>query len=514
MSNMKIGWSEISITPDKKVSLYGQFAERISEYVEKPLMATAMAVESCGDQMILVSCDLVGVADNVVEAVRARLTETGAEKKGMDVSKIICFATHTHTGPNFTRRASRVVSLSADNKVLLESMLPEGKKYVEAASAKTDPDVATNQEVFDLLTDRLSGVCTEAWENREEASFTNAFDRACVGMCRRVAYSDGTAQMWGDANTAVFTELEGGNDSGVELMFTYAGGRMTGVVVNLACPAQCVQHRHFVSPDFWGEARKLIKERFGEDFHVLAVCGPAGDQCPVDLVRWVNPDTDVNDPNLIRHEPPVRKADPSMFDLEGMKKAGKRVAQAVFDACEDGPDAPQTEICFAHKVIPMELPLRRATLKEAAAAEKEIREYLRNKEGDVDFRDAAKLQPYMGILKRIKVQETVDTLTEEIHVIRMGSVAFATSPFELYLDYANQIKARMNCEQAFLIQLANGCEGYLPTEKGERHGHYSGFIASGVVGHEGGDLLVRRTLKEINSLFEDDYRVYTYAEEK
>ena len=66
----------------------------------------------------------------------------------------------------------------------------------------------------------------------------------------------------------------------------------------------------------------------------------------------------------------------------------------------------------------------------------------------------------------------------------------------------------MNCEQAFLIQLANGCEGYLPTEKGEKHGHYSGFIASGVVGHEGGDLLVRRTIKEINAMFGDDYRTY------
>ena len=36
MSALKIGWGEVSITPDKKISLAGQFAERISEYVEKP----------------------------------------------------------------------------------------------------------------------------------------------------------------------------------------------------------------------------------------------------------------------------------------------------------------------------------------------------------------------------------------------------------------------------------------------------------------------------------------------
>ena len=34
MNTMKIGWSEIDITPSKKVSLAGQFAERISQYIE------------------------------------------------------------------------------------------------------------------------------------------------------------------------------------------------------------------------------------------------------------------------------------------------------------------------------------------------------------------------------------------------------------------------------------------------------------------------------------------------
>ena len=46
MSKLFIGWSEVNITPDKKVSLEGQFAERISEYVEKPLTATALAVKA------------------------------------------------------------------------------------------------------------------------------------------------------------------------------------------------------------------------------------------------------------------------------------------------------------------------------------------------------------------------------------------------------------------------------------------------------------------------------------
>ena len=65
MGKLKIGWSEISITPDKKVALAGQFAERISEYVEKPITATAMAVTDGEEQMTLVSCDLVSIGWNL-----------------------------------------------------------------------------------------------------------------------------------------------------------------------------------------------------------------------------------------------------------------------------------------------------------------------------------------------------------------------------------------------------------------------------------------------------------------
>ena len=46
MSVLYMGWSEISITPDKPASLAGQFAERISEYIEKPITATALAIEA------------------------------------------------------------------------------------------------------------------------------------------------------------------------------------------------------------------------------------------------------------------------------------------------------------------------------------------------------------------------------------------------------------------------------------------------------------------------------------
>jgi hypothetical protein len=41
----------------------------------------------------------------------------------------------------------------------------------------------------------------------------------------------------------------------------------------------------------------------------------------------------------------------------------------------------------------------------------------------------------------------------------------------------------------------------LPTEKAEKGSHYSAYVSSGWTGHEGGDILVRTTLEQINKMF-------------
>lgn len=500
MSKLQFGWSEISLTPEKKISLAGQFAERISEYVEKPVTATALAVENGQEQMVLVNADLVAVGYNLMTQVRERLSGNAL---GLDPEKVIISAIHTHTGPSYTRKArTSKASDSSTFRSLLESELPPDRKYVESANISENPDIIAGDEMLAFLVERLTQVVLDAWKNRSPGAYSNAFGRAAVGMCRRAVYNDGSAQMWGDTNTAVFEALEGGNDSGIELLYVFNGeGTLTGIVANLACPAQCVQHRLFVSPDFWGEVKLLLRKRFGEHLFLLPQCSPAGDQCPVDLIRWVEPESDLHDPNCKRNNPPKRKADPSMFDLVGMRKTGRRIASEIIGVYEDGLDTPQDDVPFVHQVHLMQLPVRRATLSDVAKAKRAIREYLEDHPGDVDFNSAAELQVHLGILRRFELQEKMDVLDTEVHIIRLGTIAMATNPFELFLDFGNQMKARSLAEQTFLVQLACGSEGYLPTAKAEQGGHYSAFLASGTVGHQGGEQLVRETLQNINNLF-------------
>ena len=108
---------------------------------------------------------------------------------------------------------------------------------------------------------------------------------------------------------------------------------------------------------------------------------------------------------------------------------------------------------------------------------------------------------YSGTIARYRRQQMQEIYPIETHIVRFGDIAFSKNPFELFLDFGNYIKARSNASQTFIIQLCCGSGGYLPTEKAEKGSHYSAYISSGNVGHVGGELFARKTVKEINDMF-------------
>ncbi|HCS72344.1 MAG TPA: hypothetical protein DIW17_00515, partial [Clostridiales bacterium] len=92
------------------------------------------------------------------------------------------------------------------------------------------------------------------------------------------------------------------------------------------------------------------------------------------------------------------------------------------------------------------------------------------------------------------MQNKTDVFEFDMHVIRLGNIAISTNPFELFTEYGMRIKARSRAEQTFIIQLANGAGGYLPTEAAVAGGSYSSKPASTTCGPDSGDKLVEITL--------------------
>ena len=493
MSKIKIGWSEVSIVPEgRRVDLVGQFYERISGEVETPIAVSALAMECGNEHFVFVACDLTSTSHKLLEAVRAYLPDDC----GFDKDKLILSAIHSHTTVGYADRTDSF----ADFRKMLDVLKPDHIKYVPLVHDDS-ADIIRGEEAKQFLVERIAKAALEAWENRAEGAYACGFGRAAVGLCRRVCYDDGSAKMWGNANTSNFTELEAGNDGGIEMLFTYdTAKKLTGVVANVACPAQVLEHQNYISSDYVGKVKGFLREKYGNDVNFLCMISPAGDQCPRDLVRWVDSPVCKNDPNIHREKVVPRRADPSMFDIKGCTLAAKRIANEIFWALDDVTEY-VTETKFIHKNVTVEMPLRRVTVAEYNSALRTIKEFFDNLEGDVSYEDNAHMQIYSGIVARYQLQQTMDLYPIEVHIARLGDIALATNPYELFLNYGNQIRARSLAKQTFLCQLACGSYGYLPTEKAEGGSHYSAFVGSGTAGHVGGEMLVRKTLTEINALF-------------
>ena len=457
------GWASVEITPAKRVSLQGQNYERISEGVNDPLFATALALESEGEddqkeQAVLISCDLIVIRRSLLERLRKELAK---EKLDLDGSKIIINAIHNHTGPYYS---------DVDMSPEFEEM---GWKELK------ESEFLTPTAYFDFLVEKLKELVIQAWNSRQLTEIAHELRHAVVGHCRRVVYQDGTATMYGKTDCDAFQALEGGSDHGLELLYFFADNELTGVVFNVACPSQVVELKKFISADFVGAARRMIKKRFSDKVFVLPQISAAGDQSPRDLVRR-------------------GKSESDMFSLAGVEELGNRIADEVEKgyaaACKDKTDCFE----FRHKTEQITLPIRKVTNEEIAWAKRKQEEIEENGSAGVLERLNCS-----GILERAEYQREVSDFKMELHAIRLGEIAFVTNPFELFLEYGLRIKARSRAVQTFVIQLACDFGAYLPTKKAVKGGSYSAAVFSGIVGPEGGSLLAEHSIRVVNSLWNE-----------
>src|SRR5690606_29063008 len=105
-----------------------------------------------------------------------------------------------------------------------------------------------------------------------------------------------------------------------------------------------------------------------------------------------------------------------------------------------------------------------------------------------------------SVLERYEAEKKNPKLPVEVMAIRIGDMAIATNPFELYLDYGIRMKVNSPAIQTFVVQLAGGGT-YLPTKRSIAGGAYGAVPASTLFGPEGGTELVEKTVELLKSLW-------------
>jgi hypothetical protein len=456
-AELHVGAATVSITPDRPVALQGQMNTRISTGVRSPVTATALALESRAgdrsiDQAILVACDLVGIDRPVLERARDLL---GDRLPGFDARKLVVSATHTHTAP----------------------------VYQEGWYTIPRDGVMQPAEYAEFLAGRIAEAAEGAWKSRRAARVGWGLGHAVVAQNRRAVYADGKAVMYGATDKDDFRGIDGPEDQGVEvLVFWDADGALIATAVNVACPSQEVEGESTIDADFWHEIRQALKAKHGAELQVLGWTGAAGDQSPHLMYRKAA-------------EERMRR----LRKLNRLEELARRVVAAWEEAYEGARQEPHDDVALVHRVETVELPPRVVTDEEVAGARKEVETHAPYPERRWT------VAWYQDVIDRYDQQKAGNPrpYEMELHAIRLGDVAIATNPFELFTQYGIQIKARSRALQTFIIQLA-GPGTYLPTAAAVRGGGYSAIVASSVVGPEGGQVLVDRTVRLINSLWPEE----------
>jgi len=308
-----------------------------------------------------------------------------------------------------------------------------------------DPGVMKASEYADFFLDRVAQAAEQAWKSRAPAHLGWAMSHMVTGLNRRTVYADGSAVMYGTTAAPHFSHIEGGTDTAVDVLgFWEVDGSLSGLVVNVACPSQETENLNEISADFWHDTRVALRARHGSSLFVLPQCAPCGDLSP---------------------HPIYRQRTEQLLDqrrgLSRRQEIARRLANAVDDALPLAEAAKADRLHFRHEVVLADLPEHQAAV-----------------------------QPFY---------QTDSVHPAELHILRLGDVAMATNPFELYHDYATRIEARSTAPLTMLVQLCSGHSGYLPTERAVRGGGYS--ADKFIVGPAGGQALVETSVEHINQLF-------------
>ncbi|BCS34746.1 hypothetical protein TBR22_A39720 [Luteitalea sp. TBR-22] len=429
---LRAGAATSNVTPALGGDIVGGWAPIPATYVHDELHARCLVLDDGQGRLAIVVVDSLGVPRHVVEHAKA----LAVRHTGIPAERILVSATHTHSatsalGSRWSPAEYEQAPALDPYQQFLATRIADG---IRRAVANLRPAQvawgrgAVPDEVFN-----------RRWHMKPGPHLRNPF-----GGTDRV-------QMNPAVGSPDLVEPAGPTDPEVAFLAVRGtDGRPIAVLANYSLHYVGGVPQGHVSADYFGVFARTLARLLGEDradstFVAMLSNGTSGDINNVD----------------------VRGGQPKLPPYERMERVATKVAAEVYKGLQLLPWRDQVTLASAQRVVtlrrrPVTPDLQawaRAALARPADAPAHPRERIY----------AERIQGSGG---------APPTLDVVLQAHRIGDLAIATFPFEVFAEIGLEIKARTPFPQTFTTSLANGSEGYLPTERQHALGGYETWLGT------------------------------------
>ncbi|MFA5089246.1 MAG: neutral/alkaline non-lysosomal ceramidase N-terminal domain-containing protein [Candidatus Omnitrophota bacterium] len=431
---MKIGFARTEITPPIGTYLSGQLLPVKAINIESPLYATAMCLDDGTAGVLLCSCDILMIPNQL----NVQICSDVAKTTGLPKNNIVVCATHIHSGPN----VAEVFGKGANEKYIKE------------------------------FRRNLTEVMKKAWAVRQEGILkTVKGNLPGLAFNRRFVMSSGTVETHPLKCNPHIVQAEGPDSKQLDVLYACnVRGKPLGAAIVFGCHATVMERDNKrISSDYPGKASGGLARRLGKNAKVLFLQGASGNICQV------------NPRDTSRYE----------VGLSWAKRMGREIAACAFELIEEKAKAVSGRVRILNKTI--HIPCRNIYPGLLSWA----RKHKKNRPVDIPSLSNYGVEKYgqarppvMALEDVFKTQFWADFYADEIKtmerlrrkepnveftikVIAIGDWSLVALPCELFVEWAGIIRSYSPFKYTMVVELANGWNGYVPTPKAfERSGGY------------------------------------------
>jgi hypothetical protein len=446
----RAGAAASNITPRLGVSINGYFTDRTATHIHDELHARCLVLDNGETQLAIVVCDSCMIPREITDATKLLIQQ----RSGLPPDHVLISATHTHTAPT----CAGVFQSEPD---------PEHTRFLTTRIAD-----AVARALNNLAPARIgwgkgqepNQVFNRRWKMKAGAIPPNPFGGTNdqVRMNPPIASPD-------------LIEPAGPTDPEIAVVSVQtADGRPLALLANYSLHYVGTTQGNDISADYFGVFADRIQQLLGADrldppFVALLANGASGD---------------INNINFRQKRPPSGPYDQMRAVADAIATETCRVCQNLQYRNWVPLGARQTEL---------NLGVRKPSQTEVLHAEALL----------ATANQPLKTPQQIYARETLLLRDFPDQVPLILQVLRIGDLGIAAIPCEVFAEIGLEIKQRSPLAQTFIIELANGYNGYLPTPAQHRLGGYETWRArSSYLETEASPKIVSEILNLLNSLAE------------